>query len=110
MEQQVAAMFQEVQTLRQMLAQQEQRHAEEIQRLQDKIMTTQPSCWDTMNNFKNFKLFSGDSKEWDEFSTKFRSQVAAGGGGVAELMEEVETKMVEAQVEDHAGPQASEPG
>ena len=48
MEQQVAAMFQEVQTLRQMLAQQEQRHAQEIQRLQDKIMTTKPSCWDTI--------------------------------------------------------------
>ena len=100
MEQQVAAILQEVQTLRQMLAQQEQRHAQEIQRLQDKIMTTKTSCWDTMNKFKNFKLFSGDSKEWDEFSTKFRSQVAAGDGGVAELMEEVETKMVEAQVEE----------
>ena len=65
------------------LAQQQQRHAQEIQRLQDKIMTTKPSCWDTMNNFKNFKLFSGDSKERDEFPTKFRSQVAAGDGGVA---------------------------
>ena len=100
MEEQVAAMFQELQTLRQMLAQQEQRHAQEIQRLRDKIMTTKPSWWDTMNNFKNFNLFSGDSKEWDEFTTKFRSQVAAGDGGVAELMEEVETKMVEAQVEE----------
>ena len=76
MEQQVAAMLHEVQTLRQTLAHQDQRHAQEIQRLQDKIMPTKPSCWDTMNNFKNFKLFSGDSKEWDEFSTKFRSQVA----------------------------------
>ena len=63
-------------------------------------MTTKPSCWDTMNNFKNFKLFSGDSKECHEFSPKFRSKVAAGDGGVAELMEEVETKMMEAQVEE----------
>ena len=99
MEQQVAAMFREGQKLRQMLAQHEQRHAHEIQRLQDKMMTTKPSHWDTTNNFNNSKLFSGDSKEWDEFSTEFRSQVAAGDGGVAALMEEVETMMMEAQVE-----------
>ena len=43
MEQQVAAMFQEVQLLRQMLVWQEQRHAHEIQQLQDKATTTKPN-------------------------------------------------------------------
>ena len=85
MEQQVAVIFHVVQTLRQMLAQQEQRHAHEIQGLQDKMTTTKPNNWDTMNNFKNVKLFSS--------STKFRSQVTAGDEVVA-----AQTVMLEAQV------------
>ena len=64
-----------------MLAYQEQRHALEIQRLQDKMTTTKPNHWDMMNNVKHFKFVSGDRNDWDEFSTKFRSQVAAGDGG-----------------------------
>ena len=85
MEQQLAAMSQEMQSMRQYMAQEQQRHAaeiqrhaQEIQRLQDRITMSKPNNWDTLNNYKNFKLFSGDQKEWDEFSTKFRSQVAAG--------------------------------
>ena len=54
-----------------------------------------------MVNFKNLNLLCGVLKEWGEFCTKFRSQVAAGDGGVSVLMEEVETKMVEAQVEEN---------
>ena len=106
MEQQLAAMSQEVQSMRQFLAQDQQRHAaeiqrhaQEIQRLQDRITMSKPNNWNTVNNNKNFKLFSGDQKEWDEFSTKFRSQVAAGDGGVAALMESVESVMLEEQAE-----------
>ena len=62
MEQQVAAMFQEVQTLRQMLAQQEQRHAQEIQRLQDKIMTTKPSCWGHYEQLQELQVFSAETQ------------------------------------------------
>ena len=43
MEQQFVAMFQEVHTLRQMRVPQEQFHAPEIQRLQDKMTTTKPN-------------------------------------------------------------------
>ena len=49
--------------------------------------------WDRVDNFKNIKVFSGDSKEWDEFATKFRSQVAAGDGKVAVILDAVETEM-----------------
>ena len=99
MEQQLAAMSQEMQSMRQYMAQEQQRHAQEIQRLQDRITMSKPNNWDTLNNYKNFKLFSCDQKEWDEFSTKFRSQVAAGDGGVAALMESVESVMLEEQAE-----------
>ena len=55
---QVAGLFQEVQSLRQVLAQQHQRHAEEIQRWQDRIATLKPNNWDTGDSCscKNFKL------------------------------------------------------
>ena len=102
----LAAMSQEMQSMRQYMAQEQQRHAaeiqrhaQEIQRLQDRITMSKPNSWDTVNNYKNFKLFSGDQKEWDEFSTKFRSQVAAGERGVAALMESVESVMLEEQAE-----------
>ena len=48
---------------------------------------------------QEIKLFRGEQKEWDEFSTKFRSQVAAGDVGVAALMERVESVMLEEQAE-----------
>ena len=106
MEQQLAAMSQEMQSMRQYMAQEQQRHAaeiqrhaQEIQRLQDRITMSKPNNWDTVNNYKNFKLFSGDQKKWDEFSTNFRSQVAAGNGGVAALMERLESVMLEEQAE-----------
>ena len=109
-EQQLATMSQEMQSMRQYMAQEQQRHAaeiqrhaQEIQRLQDRITMSKPNNWDTLNNYKNFKLFSGDQKEWDEFSTKFRSQVAAGDGGVAALMESVESVMLEEQAERKTG-------
>ena len=97
MEQKFATMLQEMQSNRQLMAQQQQRHAKEIQRLQGRFTMLKPNNWDTVNSYKNFKLFSGDQKEWDEFSTKFRSQVAAGDGGVAALMESVESVMLEEQ-------------
>jgi hypothetical protein len=56
--------------------------------------------WDRVDNFKNIKVFGGDSKEWDEFATKFRSQVAAGNGKVAVILDTVETEMKEEDVEE----------
>ena len=56
--------------------------------------------WDQIEKFKNLKTFSGDSREWDEFATKFRSQIAAGDGQVAVILDAVETEMKEAEVEE----------
>ena len=66
MEQQLAAMSQETKSMRHSLAQEQQRHsaeiqhqAQEIQLLQDRITTLKANNWDVVNNYKNFKLFSG---------------------------------------------------
>ncbi len=56
--------------------------------------------WDRVDNFKNIKIFSGDSKEWDEFATKFRSQAAAGGGQAAVILDAVETELKEEDIEE----------
>ena len=56
--------------------------------------------WDTLAKYKNIALFTGEAKMWDEFSTKFRSQVAAGARGVEELMKLVETEVTEKQAEE----------
>ena len=56
-------------------------------------------AWDSIAKYKNITLFTGDAKMWDEFSTKFRSQVAAGARGVEELMKSVETEVTEKQAE-----------
>ena len=56
--------------------------------------------WDSIGKYKNITLFTGEAKMWDEFSTKFRGQVAAGARGVEELMKLVETEVTEKQAED----------
>ena len=34
--------------------------------------------WDSPDKFKNIKTFAGEQKDWEEFSLKLRSQLAAG--------------------------------
>ena len=34
--------------------------------------------WDVLERYRNLKMFNGDLKDYEEFATKFRSQVAAG--------------------------------
>ena len=34
--------------------------------------------WDALDRYRNLKMFNGDQKDYEEFATKFRSQVAAG--------------------------------
>ncbi len=46
--------------------------------------------WHSVENFKNLKVFAGETKEYEEFSTKLRSQVAAGDPRVAKMMACVE--------------------
>ena len=46
--------------------------------------------WDSTEKYKNIKMFAGDQREYEEFATKLRSQVAASNGKVAMLMKTVE--------------------
>jgi hypothetical protein len=55
--------------------------------------------WDQTDKYRNVKMFNGDSKDWDEFATKLRSQVAAGDGQAAEILDVVETEMKEEDLE-----------
>ena len=54
--------------------------------------------WDLGDRYKNINVFSGDSKEYEEWSTKFRSQVSAGNIKVGKLMKAVENDCSEVQL------------
>ena len=56
--------------------------------------------WDEIGRYKNVKVFGGDPKEWEEFWTKFKSQVSAGSPKVAEMLDEVEAKLSELELEE----------
>ena len=55
--------------------------------------------WDTVEKFKNLKHFSGESKDWEEFSTKLRSQVGPGCRKMAQSLYWVETQTSQADLE-----------
>ena len=46
--------------------------------------------WDHYDRFKNLKIFNGDVKDFEEWSVKFRSLVAAADVKVTKLMKSVE--------------------
>ena len=46
--------------------------------------------WDSTEKYRNIKMFAGDQKEYEEFATKLRSQVAASNEKVYRLMKAVE--------------------
>ena len=48
--------------------------------------------WDNVDKFKNLKLFSGETKDWEEFATKFRSQAGANDAKVMGILEMVENE------------------
>ena len=50
--------------------------------------------WDALERYRNVKMFNGDPKDYGDFATKFRSQVAA-GDKVERLMRAVETERTE---------------
>lgn len=56
--------------------------------------------WNDMMNFKNVRMFTGELKEWEEFAEKFKGQVAAGNVKVAEVLDFVEAKMAEDELEE----------
>ena len=51
--------------------------------------------WDHYERFKSLKIFDGDVKEFEEWSVKFRSQVAAADTQVSKLMKAVEASCTE---------------
>ena len=59
MEQQLAAMSHEMQSMRQYMAQEQQGHAQEIQRLQDRITMSKPNNWVTRTS--SFSAATGRS-------------------------------------------------
>ena len=55
--------------------------------------------WDHYDRFKNLKIFSGDAKDFEEWSVKFRSLVAAADTRVNKLMKAVEADCTEEELE-----------
>ena len=56
--------------------------------------------WSDGSNHKNVKTFGGDPKEWEEFSTKLKGQIAAEDQKVATILDYVEAKMAEDELEN----------
>ena len=52
-------------------------------------------AWDNPEKFKNIATFAGDQKDWEEFSQKLRSQLAAGSVKTVELMDKAALEMAE---------------
>jgi hypothetical protein len=55
--------------------------------------------WGSTERYKNIKMFSGDQKEYEEFATKLRSQIAASNEKVHRMMKAVENLCSEEQLE-----------
>ena len=55
--------------------------------------------WYSLELFKNINPFTGEQKEWEEFSGKMRGQMPAHSGVTAEAMDYVETKLSENELE-----------
>ncbi len=53
-------------------------------------------AWSDLNNYGNLKVFSGDSKGWEEFADKLKGLIMVGSPMAAEVVEHVETKVSEA--------------
>ena len=56
--------------------------------------------WDNPEKYKNIAVFSGEQKDWEEFSQKLRSQLAAGSVKTVELMDMAALELAEQSVED----------
>ena len=55
--------------------------------------------WYDLDVYRNIKPFSGDQKDWEEFHGKMKGQIAAKNGIAAEVLDYVEAKMSEAELE-----------
>ena len=55
--------------------------------------------WADITSFRNVSVFGGESKGWEEFAEKLKSQVAATDVQEAKVLDEVESKIGEAELE-----------
>ena len=55
--------------------------------------------WHDLDIYRNIKSFAGDQKDWEEFHGKLKGQIAAKNGIAAEVLDYVEAKMSEAELE-----------
>ena len=90
-------MLQMVQMQAQQVQQQQQMVAQVMEAL-NKMMENQTSSsdkWDSIEKYKNIKLFSGKQEDWEEFARKTMGQNSAGRQAVVELMDEVALEATE---------------
>jgi hypothetical protein len=55
--------------------------------------------WHDLDVYRNVKAFAGDQKDWEEFHGKLKGQIAAKNAIAAEVLDIVEAKMSEAELE-----------
>ena len=61
---------------------------------------THKAMWCDGSTYKNLKIFGGDAKDWEEFAVKLKGQIAADDLKVAEVLDYIEAKMSEDELED----------
>ena len=94
-----------VQMQAQQVQQQQQHMVAHVMEALTKMMENQTSSsdkWDSIEKYKNIKLFSGKQDDWEEFSRKTMGQIGAGRQAVVELMDEaaLEAKETDLMNED----------
>ena len=62
----------------------------QVKSLAEQQQTRGGKPWYRVDHYRNIEVFSGDSKDYEEFATKLRSQIAAGNPKVSKLMACVE--------------------
>ena len=92
-------MLQMVQMQAQQVQQQQHMVAQVMEAL-TKMMENQTSSdkWDSIEKYKNIKLFSGKQDDWEEFSRKTMGQIGAGRQSVVELMDEAALEATESDL------------
>ena len=60
--------------------------------------------WADVSMFRNVKPFGGEQASWEEFAEKVKSQIAAGDTTAARVLDNVETKIGEQELEEEDYP------
>jgi hypothetical protein len=54
--------------------------------------------WDTLDKYRNLKMFDGKPQDFEEWNVKFRSRVSAGDRRVGQLMKAIESECTEEEL------------